>query len=425
MRNAILFAKREFLERVRTKAFVLTTVLIPLMIFAFGLLPTLMMNKSSGQRNIEVVTSNAALGMQIKSNLEKRSAESKDNPDFVVTLSTDASDANREALTKRVDDDKSTKGVRRNDRLDGFVWATDSTLANNKPVYYGTTVSDFKMMSLIESSVQRAVHQQRLVEHGISPVDAESLMKPIDLEMHQVSKGTVKEASGAAAFFTPFILMFMMYMVMIIYGMMVMRSVVEEKNSKIFEVLLSTATSQQLMAGKLLGVGAVGLLQVAIWSVAGLLVSAPGVMTMASMVKFSPGQFAYFALFFVLGYLIYSGLFAALGAMVSSEQEANQLQSFVMMPLILCMVFITKVIAEPNGAVAFWASMFPLTSPLIMYVRIIAQQPPVWQIGASVGIAIVSIFILIWICSRIYRVGILMYGKRPTLPEIVKWIKYA
>ncbi len=179
------------------------------------------------------------------------------------------------------------------------------------------------------------------------------------------------------------------------------------------------------MAGKVLGVGAVGLAQIGIWATAALLFSGGALGAASSMLKFSPMQFVYFGVFFVLGYLIYSALFAAVGAMVNSEQEAQQLQTFVMLPLILCMVFITKVITDPNGSIAFWASMFPLTSPLLMYVRIIVQQPPMWQIALSIAIAVVSVYVLLALCSRIYRVGILMYGKRPTLPEIIKWIKYA
>ncbi len=161
-------------------------------------------------------------------------------------------------------------------------------------------------------------------------------------------------------FFTPFALMFFLYFTVLIYGMAVMRSVVEEKNSKIFEVLLSSATSKQLMAGKVLGVGMVGLAQILIWAVAGMFFSGPAIAGAGKMLKFTPAQFAYFGLFFVLAFLLYSALFAAVGAMVNSDQEAQQLQTFVMLPLILCMVFITKVIADPNGAISFWASLFPL-----------------------------------------------------------------
>ncbi|MEO8724553.1 MAG: ABC transporter permease [Acidobacteriaceae bacterium] len=420
MHNVFLFARREFLERIRTKSFIITTILFPAMMLGFTILPSMMMNNSTGPKRIEVVAGSAGFADQIKSNLNGLSVRSKDATQYSITTSTDTSGANRNALLQRITDNKKTP-----EALDGVVWASDDAVAAGKPVLYGVTASDFKTQEEIDRSINRALQLRRLTEKGISASDAEALMKGVDLETHQVSGGRAKAAAGMEAFFTPFILMFMMYFSMLIYGMAVMRSVVEEKSSRIFEVLLSSATSKQLMAGKVLGVGAVGLAQIGIWATAALLFSGGALGAASSMLKFSPMQFFAFGVFFVLGYLIYSALFAAVGAMVNSEQEAQQLQTFVMLPLILCMVFITKVITDPNGSIAFWASMFPLTSPLLMYVRIIVQQPPMWQIALSIAIAVVSVYVLLALCSRIYRVGILMYGKRPTLPEIIKWIKYA
>jgi len=420
MRNIFLFARKEFLERVRTKSFLFTTIFFPLMMLGFTLVPTIMMNKSSGPKNVVVITSSAALGDGIKQNLLNISSSSKEATRFQVKTSTDASEASRSALLKRITDDKHVA-----DRLDGIIWATDDAVSSGKAAYYASTGSDFNTQADVERSINRAVQTQRLQAHGVPAQDVESLLKRSDLEVHPVSKGEAKEAAGMEAFFTPFILMFMMYLTMLIYGMAVMRSVLEEKTSKIFEVMLSTATPTDLMAGKVLGVGAVGALQIGIWAIAGLVFSAPAIGAASSMLKFHPLQFVYFGLFFVLGYLIYSSLFAAVGAMVNSEQEAQQLQTWVMLPLILCMVFLTKIISDPSGPISFWASMFPFTAPLLMYVRIVVQQPPAWQIALSVALSVCTIVALLWICGRIYRVGILMYGKRPTLPEIIKWVKYA
>jgi ABC-2 type transport system permease protein len=130
-------------------------------------------------------------------------------------------------------------------------------------------------------------------------------------------------------------------------------------------------------------------------------------------------------IFFLLGYLLYSTMYAAVGAMVNSEEEAQQLQWPVMMPLILCSVFASAIIRDPNTPLAFWSSIFPLTAPILMFVRIAVQTPPTWQIVLSIVLQILAIWGMVWVCARIYRIGILMYGKRPTLPEIMKWIKYA
>jgi ABC-2 type transport system permease protein len=132
-----------------------------------------------------------------------------------------------------------------------------------------------------------------------------------------------------------------------------------------------------------------------------------------------------FPVFFILGYATYACLYAAIGAMVNSDEEASQFQFPVTLPLLLCMVFATAIIGDPNTPLAFWLSMFPLTSPIIMFVRVSVSMPPTWQIALSIAISVATLYGLIWISSRIYRVGILMYGKRPTLAEILKWLHYA
>lgn len=230
------------------------------------------------------------------------------------------------------------------------------------------------------------------------------------------------------SFFLPLTLMMMIYMTVIIYGVAVMRSVIEEKTSRVVEVLLSSVSSMELMAGKILGVGAVGLTQVLIWASFGAVIGSPMIMAAKSMMKdvhLPVAVIIAFPVFFVLGYLLYSTMYAAVGAMVNSDEEAQQMQWPVLAPLVSCAVFASMVIRTPNSPFAQALSIFPLTSPIIMFVRITVATPPTWQIALSVGLLIATIYGMVALCSRIYRVGILMYGKRPTLPEILKWIKYA
>jgi ABC-2 type transport system permease protein len=222
-----------------------------------------------------------------------------------------------------------------------------------------------------------------------------------------------------------------MYMTVLLYGINVMRSILEEKTSRIMEVMLSTATSREMMAGKILGVGAVGLTQVGIWAAAAAAFAGYAVVTsgMLKQVKaaMNPMLLIYFVVFFLLGYVLYSTLCAAVGSMVNSEQEAQQMQFLVMMPMILAIIFITNIFMHPNSSIAVFGSLFPFTAPLVMFSRIAMQggDIPAWQIGLSIALMLATIYGMIWLCGRIYRVGILMYGKKPTLPEIMKWIKYA
>jgi ABC-2 type transport system permease protein len=219
-----------------------------------------------------------------------------------------------------------------------------------------------------------------------------------------------------------------LYFMLIFHGMAVMRSVLEEKTSRVMEVMLSSVKPKELMAGKILGVGAVGLTQFAIWVVLALAVNSP-VLAASKDLRELIASFTtilfWLPIYFVLGFLLYSGLYAALGAAVNSDQEAQQLQFFVTMPLIIPIVLMTMIIRQPDASSSFWLSMVPFFSPILMTVRIAMHTPPMWQIALSIGILLATTYLMVVLSSRIYRVGILMYGKRPTLPEILKWMKYA
>jgi ABC-2 type transport system permease protein len=218
-----------------------------------------------------------------------------------------------------------------------------------------------------------------------------------------------------------------LYMSVLLYGINVMRAVLEEKTSRIMEVMLSVAQAKEMMAGKILGVGAVGLTQIGIWAVVALAYIVPNAMALRGQLKtmLSPSLLIWFAVFYLLGYTLYSTIYAAIGSMVNSEQEAQQLQFVAILPLIAAVAVMIGVVEMPNSALAIWCSLIPFTSPLIMFMRIAVQTPPLWQIALSVVLLLGTICGLVLLCAKIYRVGILMYGKRPTLPEIMRWLKYA
>ena len=218
-----------------------------------------------------------------------------------------------------------------------------------------------------------------------------------------------------------------MYFVILFYGMNVARSIIEEKTSRIFEVLLATIKPEEMMAGKVLGVGAVGLTQVGIWMIGAIALSIPGLISLGNDVSFriTPAQMAFFVVFFLLGYILYSGMAAALGAMTSSEQELQQMNMFLMLPLIACSGVVFNVVADPDGLLAKVFSFIPFCTPLIMYVRIAVHQPPWYEIALSILGLVVTILAILWFAARVYRVGILMYGKKPNLPELFRWLRYS
>jgi ABC-2 type transport system permease protein len=414
MRNVFLIARREYLERVRTKAFLIFTFLMPALMAGLTILPAKLMMTAGKPKYLLVVTTTPDFGNAIQDQLGS-SHQRNSGVNIIVTTSIPA-----ETTHETAEQQLSAK------RYDSVLWATDEALSSGGAVYTARESSDFIEREVVHNALQSAISRQRLAQHGITASEAENIFKPAGFTANSLDKQGVKDIGQIIS--VAFTLMVLLYVSVLTYGLFVMRAVIEEKSSRVMEVMLSSVTSQQLMAGKILGVGAVGLTQIAIWFFTGALLAAPGAVAVSRFVNLrliTASQLGFFALFFLLGYFLYSAMCAALGAMCNSDQEAQQLTLFVVMPLAMCMAFAWAVIRSPNSPLSIALSMIPFCSPLLMFMRIMVQQPPAWQIALSIGILLATIYALLWICSRIYRVGILMYGKRPTLPEIVKWIRYA
>jgi ABC-2 type transport system permease protein len=334
---------------------------------------------------------------------------------FTVEVSTDTSDSARAALTEKVN----------NKQLDGFLWATQDAIKARKLDFVTRDTSSFIENSVLGQSVSDALRRSALKSKGLKEEDIDAALQPVEVEPRSPLG---KDAPNPQVmFFATLGMVMVLYMTVLLYGINVMRSILEEKTSRIMEVMLSTASAKEMMAGKILGVGAIGLTQVAIWAGTSLIFAAGPLAASSDMLKgvLSIKLLVFFPLYFLLGYILYSTLCAAVGSMVNSEQEAQQLQFLVMMPMILSIVVIMQIFQHPNSPLAFWGSMFPFTAPLVMFTRIAMQTPPSWQIALSIVLMLATIYGMVWLCGRIYRVGILMYGKKPNLPEILKWIKYA
>ena len=413
MRNIWLVIKREYLEKVRTKAFIFTTMFIPAVMGLSIFLPTKMATmKSSKVTHIVVVVSSQATGDAIRSQLAQRSQDIGGK--YAVDVDLTATDAERAALAAKV----------KNGELDGFLWATDDALTARSVTYTARNVSDFFEATVLKSAVTMARMQSRLTAHGVGAEELQDILKSVDIKVETGEK----KASGEFMFIFTFILGAMLFTTVLVYGMTVMRSVLEEKNSRVMEVLLSALTPKELMAGKIIGVAAVGLTQIAIWAALGAALGGPYALAASQVskgVSIPPAALIFFGVFFLLGYLLYSSMYAALGALVNTDQEGQQLQIIVMGPLLFAYLMMFGVLRQPNSAFAFWLSLVPFFAPLLMYMRIMVQPPPAWQIAVAIALMMATIYGMVSLCARIYRIGILMYGKRPTLPEIWKWLRYA
>jgi ABC-2 type transport system permease protein len=244
--------------------------------------------------------------------------------------------------------------------------------------------------------------------------------------MKKIPAGGQREDRGTAFIFS-IILMMILYTSILMWGQLVMTSVIEEKSSRVIEVMASGLPSTQLLWGKLLGVGAAGLTQFLVWALSLLVVSllaAGQAATAFKMPEITPLMLVSFVLFFLLGFLFYAALYAAIGAAVNTVQEAQNFVFPVVLPLIIGMVCFPAVIESPDGGLAITLSMVPFLSPLMMFLRIVVVTPPLWQVALSLGLLALAIAGAVWLAARIYRVGILMYGKKPTFPELVRWVRH-
>jgi ABC-2 type transport system permease protein len=427
MRKVWMLIQREYLERVRSRSFVIFTLLMPAFMAGSVLIPEKIEQMNSGAEKRIVVVANdpqlaAAVGRELsaakpKADLTPETEEEMKPSVYTIRVDTDTSDAEGDRLRQQVS----------NGQVTGFLWLTDSALKDHKVIYSTKEAADFGQSVEIRNAVRTAVTKQRLSQKGMNGPEIDTILTPIKLKTIRIENGR-EGTSGTMVFFTAFAMVMLLYSVVLIYGIAVMRSVIEEKNTRILEVLLSAVTPRQLLAGKILGVGAVGLTQIVIWVTFAILFSVPGLLASRSFlgeVHIPVEGMIAFAIFFLLGYLLYSSMYAAIGAMVNTDHEAQQMQWPAMVPLVLGVVLMNFVIQHPNSPLAFWLSIFPFFAPILMLVRILVAQPPLWQIALCIAIMVATVYGLLALASRIYRIGILMYGKRPTLPELRRWLRYA
>lgn len=409
MHNVWLIARREYLERIKTKAFLIATLLIPVLLGAVGFGSGFLAQRTKASAHIAILSSDPVFANDLKQQLE----QGKDS-DMRVDLEP-RNNATLARLNAELKDSKVT--------LAGYLQVIPPTKPGERPrfLYRGRSASDIGTDTVLKQGIKAVLTRERLTGRGMTLADIDALLAPVEIENPETGDTTT-------AFFGAYILFILMYMVIMLYSMNTARSIIEEKSSRIFEVLLSTIKADELLAGKIIGVGAVGVTQTSIWmSAAGLL----GVYFAGSL-SGSGGhsiitvpQMLFFVLYFVFAFLLYSSIAAGLGATTNSEQELQQLNMFLVLPLFCCMVSLLTVIKSPDSTFARVMSLVPFFSPLLMNLRISIGSPQPWEIVLSFVLMGITIAGILWVSSRIYRVGILMYGKKPNLPEILRWLRYS
>jgi ABC-2 type transport system permease protein len=432
MRNTWLIFRREYVERVRTRSFIVLTLLVPAIMTGLMVLPAKMATMGDKVRHIVIVTSTQQFGETVRQEL--LSAPSSDDED---TDKTNTNDQVKQKTAKQyiIDVDstptEAEKTTLREEvtakKIDAYLWLTDDAVAAKKVTWYSRDLASFGETSWLGQNLDRILARQELLKNGIGGTQADELLKPVTVEPIRIEHGKESKSKSDVKFIEIVVMVMLLYVAVLLYGISVMRSVLEEKNSRVLEVLLSSATSTELMTGKILGVGAVGLTQILIWVIMAGAVAIPTLAMQPSLsdLQISPQVFGAFAVFFFLGYLLYSTMYAAVGAITTTEQEGQQLQFIVVIPLVLSVFMLGTTLRTPDAPAVVWTSLIPFFAPIVMYTRIVVQTPPLWQIALSLFLLIATVGGLMVLCARIYRVGVLIYGKRATLPEILKWLKYA
>ena len=435
--NIGIIIGREFNERVRKKSFIITTLLMPILMIALMAAPALIMSFSQGEEKRIAVIDESGLVLPELENDETLSFEPTD---------------------RTVEEARKAEG-----EYFAVLHIGSDVLKTNSVRLYANSSTSMSLEATIRSQIEQILEAEKLKHYQIDDLDKilAEVETSISLQTLRNDKEESEQSSSSSVVATilGYILGFVLYMFLLIYGAMVMQSVIEEKNNRVLEVMVSSVSPFQLMMGKILGVASVAVLQVVIW---GVLICGGGALIVpqlmpaevmsgvemmqqgspeaaAALAELDPDLlqavaamtdtgyifkiFVCLLLFVFGGYLLYSAMFAAIGSAVDNVQDAQQLQTPVTLPIILALLLMMAVINDPNSPVAFWSSMIPLTSPIVMMARI-PYDIPMWEIGLSLLLLYASFLLMVWFAAKIYRVGIFMYGKKPTLKELWKWVRY-
>ena len=422
VRDILLVTRREFRERVASKSFLIGTLIFPLIMLGLIMLPRLVGSRGTERTLVVVNDGPAGVGDAFVAALETPPASAEENT-YRLVRSPGRSSQVRDSLNARV----------QRKEIDGYVVLPADVLESGTIVFRARNLG-FAVMRELRMAGTRAVQTERLRTAGISPEAVARLIAPVVIDDARITSGGEERGGALSTFLAAYVVAFLIYIMTTLYGVAVMRSVLEEKTSRIAEVLLSTLGSAQLIAGKIIGVGSAAVVQVLIWAaIVGLVVTqsdrfasrfaVPDSVMQALRVE--PGTGVLLFLYFLLGFFLYASVFATVGASVTSEQEAQSVQFIALLPLISPLLFLESILNAPLGRTATTLALIPLTAPIAMPMRMASTPVPPLEIAISLVLLVVGIALVAWVAGKIYRVGILSTGKRPTVGELLRWVRTA
>lgn len=436
MNKMFAVLKREYLQTVRRKMFIIMSFLMPVLMAGLMFLPGLMVERGMGTKKVTILDGtgelqNAFTDADQSGEGDIEVGESRrDLPGQISPAYIDARGRNLDEAAKPFFERMNAE--KKQDRIDGVLLIPGDALGNPdaKLRYYSRSSTDFMTQSRLSNRVNRAVTHSRLASRGIASADLDQLLKKLPVESVQLSRSGAQKKGGAANFLVGFLLTALLIIPSFMYGLEIMRGIIHEKTDRVVEVLVSSMTPSQLLIGKILGVAAAGLTQVLVWGAMAAAIGGVGA-TVASLAGenltqlLRPMTFVYFLIFFMLAYLTYVCVYAIGGAVCNNEREAQQLIAPITMVMMLPWFLMAGIITSPDSSLSVGFSLAPVFGPMTMYVRTLVADPPLWHILVSIAVSIATIAAFFWITAKIFRVGILSYGKRPTIPELWRWVKVA
>lgn len=419
-----ILTKREYLSRIKSKGYWIGTLILPILLAALFVVPGLIFSRTTSELDVVLVDRTGQLAGDLRERLEERRRDpDRGIANFALTVEEPAADleAQREELDRRL----------LAEEIDAWMWIDPAELDDGRVEYRARNVSNTFSQEVMERELSAAVRTMRLAAAGYDPKAVQDLLSPVNLATVRVTTEGGRRETGEVGFLFAYGLFFLLYIVLLMWGQQVLQGVLEEKSSRVVEVIVSAARPFELMMGKLLGIGAAAFTQFTLWLACIVALSAPGILaSLAAMPddfqlpSVSVAQALYVLVFFVLGFFVYSTMYAAVGSAFNNLQEAQQMAAVPTFSIIAPMLFLLPVINDSGGTLAVITSLVPILSPILMPLRIAIEMPPVWQVWLSILITAGFVWLMVLLCARIYRTGILMYGKKPTFKELLRWLRY-
>ncbi len=412
MKKAFIIAKWEFIEKVKTKTFLISLIVTPAIIIAFGLAPTFLSNQQeTTTKALGIVDTSGLYYHAMKSNLDNFKLKDGQPEYILINLSGKGKDLSK---LKQNADEYALSG-----KLEGYLIILNGGTDSLQAEYRSKNSGNFKVLSDLNEAFNKARIELKLSSQGLNPALMSFVTKNIEIKPVKVQKGGKESSSDfLTVFFTSFIFIILLMMMIISSGGMLIRSLVEEKSNRLMEIIVSSCTSDELLTGKVLGLSFLGITQVFIWTMIGITLVGSSLIPMDTFTNIVP-----IFIYFILGFVFYTSIFVGFGSIVTTEQEAQQITSYLSLVLILPIVIAIPAMENPDSILVHILSYIPFTIPAVMILRFNIGPVSLIEIIITSLIMILSTYISIYISSRIFRIGILSYGKRPSFKELISWIK--